>query len=302
MVRKWIFIPLLALGITGIIVGSFLDFNINSALYDRNNGFGVFMASFGQLPAYGFLGTLAYGFLYLTIKHYKKIWQRILFILLAVILVGAGIYFQGWDIFCVNGYNNKSLAFLGYIISTILIGLGALFGYFILRNTEVEKEVILKVLLAILFVMLLALGITQLVKIFMSRPRFRFISDYNLLDEFKNWWESGKELKKNSVGVLEDVTSEEFKSFPSGHISNTASFIAIACYLPYLNKKIKVKQEYLMAFALVWVLVLAYTRMRVGAHFLSDVSFGFTISILGFMVVDLIMFKKNQPPLSSETL
>ncbi len=298
MVKKFHFIPLFAIPIIGLILGSFFDFQINSALFDRYNGFGIFMAAFGELPVYAFTGVLAYGFIYLC-KTYDKIWQRILLYILALASVGVGLYYQGEHIVSVNAYNNKSLLWLGLLIAAVIIGLGALAGHFLFKNTDQSPKNILFILISIVVVIGFAVLVTQVVKAIMSRPRFRFIIDYT--DDAKfyfcNWWQSGKSTKEAFVnkemldGVI--ITKEEFVSFPSGHISNTASFIAIAAYLPLLNSKIRIKQEILFYIAFAWVILLAYTRMRVGAHFLSDVSMGLLINAVGFFVVDFILTRKT---------
>ena len=46
----------------GFIVGSFLDLKIDQAIFDKNNGFGLFMASFGVYPCYAGLAFIGGGF------------------------------------------------------------------------------------------------------------------------------------------------------------------------------------------------------------------------------------------------
>ena len=38
--------------LVGFIIGSFLDLQINQAIFQKHNGFGLFMASFGVYPCY----------------------------------------------------------------------------------------------------------------------------------------------------------------------------------------------------------------------------------------------------------
>lgn len=284
--RKWYLFPVIALFVIGVIFGSFFDLQINQGLYDPNNGFGLFMAAFGEMPVYGFMGILGFGFYFLT-KTYKKAWQILLLVLGIIATIGVCVYFQGHHIFDINAYNNKSLSYIGYIIALFIYLIGLLLGYFLFRKSEVKPLQILIVLLTIAIIMGISVGINQLLKSVMARPRFRFI--YRMLDVegfYRNWWENGKSLKAEYVGFpwVDDptvkITSEEFKSFPSGHLSNTMNLLPMLLALPLLNNKFKLKEEWLILIAIIWNLLLAYTRMRVGAHYLSDVSFGSLITIL----------------------
>ena len=282
MKRKWIFIPIITLCIIGIILGSFYDLSINKALYDRYNGFGLTMAAFGETPAYLVLGILGFGFIWLC-KYYTKWWQRLIFIISCLVLMGFAIYFQGTHVFNVNAfYSSKtSLKILGFGIGVLVAALGALLGYFLFKNTSLTP----KQLLFVLVFLSLCIGVVslsnELIKKLFARPRFRFLADMDVVQEyFCNWWQSGKDVKKLYLsepvyfpsGLL--VTKEEFKSFPSGHMATSTSTIAFMGMLPIINNKIKLKSEYLIGINIAFCLLLAYTRMRVGAHFLSDVSFG----------------------------
>ena len=294
MINRKHFIPVVALAIIGVILGSFFDFQINSAIYDRTNWFGIFMAAFGEAPVYIFLGVLAFGFVKLAIKHYTKVWQRIILFFLALACIGVCIYYAGEHVFSVNAYNDSSKLWIGLIISSQLAALGFFLGYLLLKDSEVAPFELLKAMVFIIIVMGFATLVTQIIKISMCRPRFRFLSDYNELSNYKNWWESGKVLKENYSNnpLYPEVTSEEFKSFPSGHLSNTTTIICMLTSIPILNPKIKVKKEILFYAGAAWCVLLAYTRMRVGAHFLSDVSMGLLINIIGFLALDLIVYRK----------
>ena len=52
MLRKYYFLPHLIILISGLIIGSFFDFEINNAIFSERNSFGIFMAAFGEYPVY----------------------------------------------------------------------------------------------------------------------------------------------------------------------------------------------------------------------------------------------------------
>ena len=308
MKKRWIFIPVVGLFIVTLILGSFFDLQINQAIYDRYNGFGLFMSAFGESPVYAFMGTIGFGYFWLT-KHYKKVWQRIILIVLFIAAIGICTYYQGHHIFCVNAYitESKTLKLLGYGIGLLFALLGALAGYFLFKNSQLQPKQLLYILVFLTLVIAVAVGINQLAKIFMSRPRFRFLADNDVIaSSFKNWWDmSGRSVRDSWVGKEDTIsgaiiTKEEFKSFPSGHMTNTTAIIAIMAMLPVINEHIKVKQEIMLVIGLVWALILGFSRMLVGAHFLSDVSMGALLTVVVFYALNEIFlhfYNKLEEPL-----
>lgn len=283
MKKRWIFIPIIGVLIIGVILGSFLDLQINKGIFDAKNGFGLFMAAFGETPAYALLGTVAAGFVYLGIKHYKLPWQRIVLFTIAFLGVGFCTYFQGKHIFDKNAYytTDKVVKLLGYGIGFLIAMLGMLAGYFLFKNNTCSPKQLLLILIVIYAIMAAANGFNQLAKIIMCRPRYRVVSAFPNDMYYCNWWESGRDYKDYLTKYHPDIySSEDFKSFPSGHMTNMATLIYVVPMLKRINSHIKLKEGYLMGIAIVWTIVLAYTRMRVGAHFLSDVSMGTLVAIL----------------------
>ncbi len=315
MKKRWIFIPLAGLFILGLLLGSFFDLQINTALYDRTNGFGLFMAAFGETPVYAFMSTIGFGFVFLC-KDYKKWWQRLILIVLGIAALGITTYFQGKHIFNINAYytEKNSIQLLGYAIGLLIGLLGAGAGYFLFKYATVNTKQLLYILVFLTVVIGVSIGINQLAKTFMSRPRYRFIANNDLIASgFKNWWDmSGKAIKEAWVDKGTDavtgltVTKEEFKSFPSGHMSNTMSLVAIMAMLPVINDRIKVRQEIMLCIGLAWNLVLAFSRMLVGAHYLSDVSMGALLTVVVFYVINEIFLhvygkiSLSEPPLEEQ--
>lgn len=77
---------------------------------------------------------------------------------------------------------------------------------------------------------------------------------------------------------------EEFYSFPSGHTLNTIILLSLAC-LGDIFPKIKEKKHFgLIMHCCVYALaaLVALSRMLRGAHYASDVTFGFFLGVLTF--------------------
>ena len=75
------------------------------------------------------------------------------------------------------------------------------------------------------------------------------------------------------------LTSEEFKSFPSGHAGGSALTLMFAMLVPYFVKGQEKIQLPMFYAGFAWLLLVAFARIRVGAHFLSDVSMGAFLTI-----------------------
>ena len=99
------------------------------------------------------------------------------------------------------------------------------------------------------------------------RPRYRDLVAPGIT-RFYNWWEVCKEYKTL------DVDPEFFKSFPSGHTCGTACSIMVFSWFPLFFKNTKKHQVMLFYIALAYTLIVAFSRMTLGAHFLSDIAMG----------------------------
>ena len=278
----------------GLILGSFFDLQINAALFNKTNVFGLIVSSFGMIPGYGCLSLLGGALFYITLKStdFQKWLKAILFVMSAA-MFGISIYFLGKDVFSVNGFENKKLYWLGFVImGVIMCGvfyLGTLLGK---KNENPKMWIIILVLAAAIF-MALVPGVT-LFKSIMHRPRYR-IAVYEGYSSFHNWWEPCKDYKDVINAYPSVLTKEEFKSFPSGHAGASMVGLISLSYLPLFNKNWMKHQTLLFYIAFAWGLVVMFARMLVGAHFLSDVCVGALLTVVFFYIANEIVVKKLLP-------
>ena len=278
----------------GLILGSFFDLQINAALFNKTNVFGLIVSSFGMIPGYGCLSLLGGALFYITLKStdFQKWLKAILFVMSAA-MFGISIYFLGKDVFSVNGFENKKLYWLGFVImGVIMCGvfyLGTLLGK---KNENPKMWIIILVLAAAIF-MALVPGVT-LFKSIMHRPRYR-IAVYEGYSSFHNWWEPCKDYKDVINAYPSVLTKEEFKSFPSGHAGASMVGLISLSYLPLFNKNWMKHQTLLFYIAFAWGLVVMFARMLVGAHFLSDVCVGALLTVVFFYIANEIVVRKLLP-------
>ena len=169
---------------------------------------------------------------------------------------------------------------VAYPLGSAILFVAAYFGYKLSQKSN-DGELLKKALFLVVvsFVILLIISITKEV---MCRPRFRFVLATDNIDYFKNWWQSGREIKA-SLGM--GIESDEFASLPSGHsaYSMFAIFIfpALANYITALKKF----KPYLFAVGFAWWAVTALSRLTIGAHYLTDVTIAGLVTILAYAIV-----------------
>ena len=258
------------------IVGSFLDLQINEGLFSQNNGFGLTVAALSMTLGYGVIAFMGGIVLYHGAKFADKGWLKAIFFVLALAFWGVSIYYDGKEFFGENGWNLQDLVFLGYVIAMPLMGGFMGLGYYAGKKANNPRLWLMMVIGAIFIALSLIIGTTVVKNIF-HRPRYR-IAVYNGYVDFYPWWKRCSNYK--DLVQTFSISSEEFKSFPSGHTSVCATSMMGVIMLPYIfNKPIKHQLLYFYI-ALAYTLFVAFTRLLVGAHYMSDVAMGGIISLL----------------------
>ena len=260
-----------------IIVGSFLDLQIDQAIFSKNNGFGITVAALSMVVGYGVLAAMGGVFLYHGLKIAKATWQKVLFIVASVLVLGLTVFFCARkEFFGVNGWDIPNLLWLGYVLATPLMG-ASMFGGYYLASKANNPRLWLLILVAAAFAALALLLGTTAVKGIFNRPRYRIlVSEHPNL--FYNWWERCT----NSKDLMEqyNVGTEEFKSFPSGHAAVSALTMFGVVIFPFVSGKELKNQVIYFYIGLAYTLFVAFTRLLVGAHYLSDVGMGALITTL----------------------
>lgn len=284
----------------GLILGSIFDQQINEAIFSRYNVFGLIVSSFGMIPGYG---TLAFfGGLLIRFGIHdkdKQSWLRIIFCVLGVAMFGVATYFLGKDVFSVNGFENKQLYWLGFVIMAVVSAGITYFGYWIgSKNTNPRMWIIALIAAGAIFIALVP-GVT-LFKSLMHRPRYRLIVEGNV--DFYNWWERCKEYSTLvGKGGLYEGMKEEFKSFPSGHAGATMCGMILLSYLPLVDNRLMKYQTLFFYIGFGWSLVVMFARSLVGAHFLSDTSFGALLTLICFYIGNEFVVRKCLPKEEEQT-
>lgn len=255
--------------ITCLGIGSMFDYSISQTLYRPDSIFGMILASYGQLPAmlcFSISGTLI-----MKLNQSKK--KSI-----QIVCYGIGGLL---NIFAILGvvldpmlYIPNMSLWLSVIIACILILIADVAIWKLSEGADAKD---MKTFICILLgVFLIEIIFINIVKIPWARPRMRMISSQPEA-LFQPWWVIGNQMK-DQLMVL-GVAAEEFKSFPSGHSGNAACAIMLGL-IPMISARLKGKETILFWIGFGFAITVACSRIIMGAHFLSDVTIGISITFI----------------------
>ena len=187
----------------------------------------------------------------------------------------------------------------GYLMAVQIILALAFAGLIFALLVKVKKEDIfklLKVAVLILIVEALYLVLVGAIKTPIGRMRYRTM---NALGDFSYYTPWYKINGARHVGISGSIghgdsgqsgllfgASDTCKSFPSGHTYCAATSFVLVC-LPDLFEKFKKKWVKVLCWTVpaVYTLTVAVCRIVVGAHFLSDVLVGGTLSFAMIIII-----------------
>ncbi len=273
------FYGLIVFAVIGIIIGSFADKNISMTLYDKNNGYGLFFESFGT--AFGYMmvpcGATC---VFLGLKQNKRWWVEAIGIVLLIVASTVAGYIYGGSLY--EGKEEYGLLvgkLPAYGFSFFMMGLSILLTYMFVDKKDTRNLIIVgSVILLAMMIQLVLLNF--FLKYLGGRPRWRYLQgdalDPNGINEsFRAWWE---------MQPFKYMSGDYHKSWPSGHTA-TATIVTL---LPLLGAIAEKKHKYTsLVFYILGVsytIIVAIARIVIGAHFLSDVSFGLLFSLIAIVL------------------
>lgn len=257
-----------------LFIGSFYDYQISSAVFNPNSKIGIFFASYGQLPA--MLSLAIGGTLMIRIANKNK---KITFVLS---IIGGALL----NLLAVMGITMDPLLYMKsmpwFISLVIAIGLVMIADLFVCQMSNgADKRDMKRLTILLITVVFAELILINIVKVPWGRPRMRLLA-INSEATFQPWWVIGSTMKEHLTAM--GVAAEEFKSFPSGHSGNAACAILFSVF-PLVFPKLKGKGKSFFITGLIFTILVAASRIVMGAHFLSDVTVGISIS---FVIIFLL--------------
>ncbi len=268
-----------------LVAGSIWDLPISKFLYPgHESSLGQFFAAFGELPAFSLLAGCGV----LLIVHRAKFRPELNVILLAfgVCLTLASMFLAVHE----ATDNVSALPMAVALLVTVFIDALTAFALLFLTR-ECQTKTILRFVCTVIVVCVGIMLLINIIKVPWGRARMRLIYATGNDTYFSNWWQAGTALKKKLVA--DGVASDEFRSFPSGHTACAACSMLLIL-LPTLYRRLHNREKLFMAIGGVWTLAVAVSRLRMGMHFLSDVSVSSLLTIaMGAVAVWLFYFNKS---------
>ncbi|MDF7640567.1 phosphatase PAP2 family protein [Bifidobacterium sp. ESL0784] len=253
-----------------LIIGTFADLRIDQALYMPGNGFSVFFERLAPLIGATVL-MIGAALLFWTYALVRENLTKLILsglIYLGATLVGLALCYKYCHIFG---------AAYGVIVAVLI-------ACIVYRIPDELKQRYRWAGIAIVAVFLCSLGVLEVAKVVWGRVRFRAMQGN--FDLFTPWYHP------NGKHYLSAVTAaDNIKSFPSGH-SQWAGTTLSLCLLALVNPRWKNKESMVYGVALVYALVVMFSRMMQGAHFLSDVTVGFALPFLALWLVRYLLLKQ----------
>lgn len=270
--------------------GSIWDFEIANAVYigqtPSENIFGIIFSYIGIIPTFVGWSFLGASIFYLSKKQIKDTRKRRWGIAFSIFLFVLS-FFYFCNTLCFSNANVFNVPFaVAYSIGVAVICAAAYLGYKLSKKSD-DGELLNKALLlaAVSLVTLLIISVT---KELMCRPRFRFVFDMENTDYFKSWWQSGRAIKES---LAADTVTDEFASLPSGHSAYSMFAIFLFPLFADFVGRLKKYRMYLFALGFVWWAITAFSRLTLGAHYLTDVTIAGLVTILAYSVASVVRSK-----------
>ena len=303
MKKRYHLLIIIGILLIGFVLGSFFDLQIDKILWSENNPFGLIMASFGVYPCYAGLAFVGGGLMSTTIKRKElPLWCKLFCYFLSGIALIMSVYLCGGEWPSVNGYNVPHLAWLSFLVAgLVMVGVYAL-SFFVCRKGNVQQLwPMLLVMIAIFVVALLPAGFV--IKLIIHRPRFRYLVRTGALP-FYNWWENCANYKDYIGGHIDGfpITKEDFKSFPSGHSGTGMIMAMFLAYAPIFFNKLKGKETLMFYIGVLWGFTMMFSRMLVGAHYLTDTCMGSLIVMVVFYIANEFAIRKGLLEVKEEAI
>lgn len=301
--RNWLIagISIVVVYIALLIVGTFYDLQISHALVQMESGnyystsfFGRLFETIGETPiclTCAFAGVIIFHNMHRRQKNVITIGLKILGLLVAFGMLTYMVYklfkytSQHFD------FEHKLGTAVDFIAYVVLGGCfaGAL-AYFTRKLPSAFLNKMLVWAFIVLFTALTTHLVTSLLKSLACRPRYRAMFMLSDFSYYRKWFEFGSmpEITDDMV-MLYGAKSDWFKSFPSGHSSSCAIVVALTG-IPALFTKTN-NAKYKALFAVIAGLIaglIMFSRIIVGAHFLTDVITGAFITCVVYAVFTLV--------------
>lgn len=264
------------------IIGTFTDIKIAPVLFSDKNMGALIVSTVGIYIFCAFYAFFFGALLSQAINLPKENSKRTGYIITVIVLGLIALLICGGSVLDVNNLGGIFPIVqrdIPQMIIMLLIGMlpVSAIGYFACKSRS--DALLAKRLILIISAMTVSFLLYELVKVGLPRPRYRLIAKGYEGITFHRWYDPVK--NKAELIAKYGINKDDFKSFPSGHTSNSIMNLTLFPAMGLIYPKLKEKSMFLLVLGICVGIAVLLSRMVLGAHFLSDVSCGgFTASVV----------------------
>lgn len=264
------------------VIGTFTDHKIAPVLFSDSNMGALIVSTVGIYIFCAFYAFFFGALFSQAVNLPKENKKRTLYIVLVIVTGLVALLICGGSVLDINNLGGifpvvqRNVPQMIIMLIAGLLPISAI-GYFSCKKRS--DALLAKHLLLVLSAMTVSFFLYELVKMGLPRPRYRLIAKGHEGIDFHKWYDPVK--NKAELIAKHGINKDDFKSFPSGHTSNSIMNITLFPALGLVYPRLRQRSMLLLVMGLCVGIAVLLSRMVLGAHFLSDVSCGgFTASVV----------------------
>ena len=264
------------------VIGTFVDHKIAPVLFSDKNMGALIVSTVGIYIFCAFYAFFFGALFSQAVNLPKENKKRTLYIVLVIITGLVALLICGGSVLDINNLGGIFPVVQRNVPQMIIMLIAGLLPISAIGYMSCKKRtdaLLAKHLLLVLTAMTVSFFLYELVKMGLPRPRYRLIAKGHEGIVFHKWYDPVK--NKAELIAKHGINKDDFKSFPSGHTSNSIMNLTLFPALGLVYPKLKDRSMLLLVMGLCVGIAVLLSRMVLGAHFLSDVSCGgFTASVV----------------------
>ena len=264
------------------VIGTFTDHKIAPVLFSDKNMGALIVSTVGIYIFCAFYAFFFGALFSQAVNLPKENKKRTLYIVLVIVTGLVALLICGGSVLDINNLGGIFPVVQRNVPQMIIMLIAGLLPISAIGYMSCKKRtdaLLAKHLLLVLTAMTVSFFLYELVKMGLPRPRYRLIAKGHEGIVFHKWYDPVK--NKAELIAKHGINKDDFKSFPSGHTSNSIMNLTLFPALGLVYPKLKDRSMLLLVMGLCVGIAVLLSRMVLGAHFLSDVSCGgFTASVV----------------------
>ncbi|WP_106769648.1 phosphatase PAP2 family protein [Paenibacillus faecalis] len=274
LVTKKSYTLMMAIAALLLLIFAFTDLQISQAIATTKSSFGEFFFIYGESAIVIIMFLAGNVFLASAVKDTGWGKKTLLYSLGSIMIILSVVMHIGMFTFRLDLGHSENLFITLSVIIMLLMTL-AMQRYAYIRFSTEDRSYLLKIAYTSVIYIMVTILVIEGIKAGWGRVRFRdLLPDYS---NFSPWYV---------------IQGEGGSSFPSGHSANSFATVALSLFVLPQHKRLK---QLIFYGGFLWWFLTALSRVIYSAHYASDVTAGFMIS-LSILCLFYAVFHRNSSP------